>query len=77
MDYAGIAAAVAAAVFWTQGAQVEGISPLVWVGASLAISVFVMAAMHHGWPGVVAGQLAMFVAITLYRTLRDDKPQED
>ena len=71
MDYAGIAAAIASAVFWTRGAAIEGISPLVWVGASLIVSAIAMFVLHQGWMGVLVGQVALLAAITLFRTLND------
>jgi len=71
VDYAGIAAAIASAVFWTKGAAIEGISPLVWVGASLIVSLLTMVVLHQGWMGVLVGQVALLAAITLFRTLAD------
>lgn len=72
MDYAGIAAAIASAVFWTRGAVIEGISPLVWVGASLVVSALTLFVLHQGWMGVFISQVALLAAIALYRTLTDE-----
>jgi hypothetical protein len=71
VDYAGFAAAIASAVFWTRGAAIEGISPLVWVGASLVVSVLTMMVLRQGWMGVLVGQVGLLAAITLFRTLGD------
>jgi len=72
VDYAGIAAAIASAAFWTKGATIEGISPLVWVGASLIVSALTMLVLHQGWVGVLLGQVGLLAAITLFRTLADN-----
>lgn len=71
MDYLGIAAGVAFAVFWLRGAQSENRSPLVWVAASVVISILAVFVLGRGWIGVVVGQLAMFAAITAYRMMRE------
>ena len=75
MDYAGIAAAIAAAIFWYKGAEIERVNPLAWAGPSVVISGLAIFVFTRGWLGVLLGQLALLIAITLYRTLRD-KPQE-
>ena len=77
MDYAGIAAAIAAAVFWAKGAEMEKVSPLVWVGISVILSAVVMFMLHGSWVAVFAAQLAMFVGITVFRVVTDKGKAED
>jgi hypothetical protein len=76
MDYAGLGAAIAAAVFWYKGAEMEKVNPLLWVGPSVIVSALAIFALTRGWIGVLLGQVALFVAITVYRTVKD-KPPED
>ncbi len=71
MDYLPLAVAIACAIFWHRGALHENISPLAWVGPSLVISIVVIFALKQGWIAVAVGQVAMFVAITIYRTFVD------
>jgi len=68
VDYLPLAVAIAFAVFWYRGAHAEKISPLAWVGLSLAISLVILFGLKGGWIAVALGQVAMFVAITLWRT---------
>jgi hypothetical protein len=74
VDYTALAVAIAAAIFWYKGAAVENISPLVWVGLSLALSAVVMLLLHQGWLGVALAQVAMFVGIAVMRTVREKDP---
>ena len=71
MDYLPLAVAIACAIFWYRGAQHENVAPLVWVGPSLVISILVIFALKQGWIAVAVAQIAMFVAITIYRTFVD------
>lgn len=64
-------------MFWTRGAAIEGISPLVWVGASLVVSALTLLVLHQGWMGVFISQVALLAAITLYRTLTDESGATD
>lgn len=75
MDYLGLAAAIAAAIFWYKGAEMEKVNPLLWVGPSVVISAIAIFALTRGWLGVILGQIALLAGITVYRALRD-KPQE-
>jgi lysylphosphatidylglycerol synthetase-like protein (DUF2156 family) len=67
MDYTAIAAAVAAAIFWYRGADLERRSPIAWVGASVVLSALVVFALHRGWIAVALAQLGLFLAIAAYR----------
>ena len=71
MDYMAIAVAIASAVFWYKGVDMEKINPLMWAGPSVLISGVAIFALARGWLAVLLGQLALFVAITLWRTLRE------
>ena len=75
MDYLGLAAAIAAATFWYKGAEMEKVNPLLWVGPSVVISAIAIFALKRGWIGVILGQIALLVDITVYRAIKD-KPQE-
>lgn len=71
MDYMGLAAAIAAGIFWYRGAEMERVNPLWWVGPSIVISGLAIFTFTRGWLGVILGQVALLVAITVYRTLKD------
>jgi uncharacterized membrane protein YagU involved in acid resistance len=75
MDYLGLAAAIAAATFWYKGAEMEKVNPLYWAGPSVILSALAIFALQRGWLGVILGQVALLVGITIFRVLRD-KPQE-
>ena len=75
MDYLGLAAAIAAATFWYKGAEMEKVNPLLWVGPSVIVSAIAIFTFTRGWLGVILGQIALLVVITVYRAMRD-KPQE-
>jgi len=77
VDYLPLAVAIACAVFWHRGAHHENIPPLAWVGPSLVISIVIIFALKQGWIAVAAGQVAMFVAITVYRTLVDGRKGDE
>lgn len=77
MDYLPLAVAIACAIFWYRGAQHENIPPLVWVGPSLVISILAIFALKQGWIAVAVGQVALFLAITIYRTMADERKRDD
>lgn len=77
MDYLPLAVAIACAIFWYRGAQHENISPLLWVGPSLVISILVIFALKQGWIAVAVGQVALFLAITIYRTIADERKRDE
>jgi hypothetical protein len=76
MDYMGLAAAVVFATFWYKGAEMEKVNPLYWLGPSLIVSALAIFALQKGWLAVVLGQVALLVAITVYRTIKD-KPRSE
>ena len=71
-----IAAAIATAIFWYHGSQVENASPILWVLPSIGISAVIIIALHGGWIAVLLGQVAMFVAITVYRVVAEKNSNE-
>jgi hypothetical protein len=77
MDYLPLAVAIGCAVFWYRGALYENIAPLAWVGPSLVISIVVIFALKQGWIAVGLAQVAMFVAITVYRTVIDGRKRDE
>jgi len=70
MPYLSILIVGAFAAFFYRAAEFENESPLLWSGLSLMISLAAMFFVHWGWWGVVLGQLALFVGITLFRIAR-------
>ncbi len=61
MDYGAIAAAIAAAIFWYRGAEMEKISPIPWTGTSVLLSGLVMFVLHRGWLVVLLAQVGLLV----------------
>ena len=76
MDYMAIAAAIACATFWYKGAEMENISPVYWAGPSVLLSGIVIFGLQRGWLTLLLAQVAMLIAITIYRAMRDKKPGE-
>ncbi len=70
-DYTAAGAAIAALVFWYRGAQIENRSPILWAALSVGISGVATFGFGGGWIAVILGQGAMFIGVTLYRTLAD------
>ena len=75
MDYAGFGAAIVFATFWFKGADMDKVNPLYYLGPSLIVSALAIFAVKQGWLGVVLGQIALLVAITVIRALRDKPPE--
>ena len=75
MDYAGFGAATVFATFWFKGADMDKVNPLYYLGPSLIVSALAIFAVKQGWLGVVLGQIALLVAITVIRALRDKPPE--
>ena len=71
-----IAAAIACATFWYKGAEMENVSPVYWAGPSVLLSGIVVFGLQRGWLTLLLAQVAMLIAITIYRTVRDKKPEE-
>lgn len=58
------------AAFFYRAAEFENESGLLWCGLSLVISIAAMFLLHWGLLGVVLGQVALFVGITILRMTR-------
>ena len=71
MDYIALAIAIAGAVFYYKAAAHENKSPVIWTGLSLVTSAVLMFVVHAGYFALVAGQLALLVAIALWRVWRE------
>jgi hypothetical protein len=71
LDYSALAAAIASAIFWYRGSDVENLSPVLWVLPSIAISGVIILGLHGGWIAVLLGQAAMFVGVAVYRMVAD------
>lgn len=76
MDYMAIAVAIACATFWYKGAEMENIPPIYWAGPSVLLSGIVMFGLQRGWLALLLAQVAMFIAITICRAMRDKKPED-
>lgn len=67
IPYLAILIMVAFAAFFYRAAEDETEAPLIWSGLSLLISALTIFFFHWGWLGILFGQLALFVGITLGR----------
>jgi hypothetical protein len=74
VDYAGIAATIASAIFWSRASALEGVPAWRWILPSIGISVVILFAFRGSWVAVLAGQAAMFAGITAYRAAFDKDP---
>ena len=70
MPYFTIFLMAVSAAFFYRAAELENASSLLWCGLSLAISVAVLYFLRLGWLGIILGQAALFVGITLFRVIR-------
>jgi hypothetical protein len=61
---------LACAVLYYRIGEFEGKSGWPWAGASILISVAIWRWLGGGWFAVLLGQVALFVAITLFRVRR-------
>ena len=71
MGYDAIAMAICGAIFYTRVAAAERSSPWILGALSVGISGLVIFGLNRGWLGVLAGQVLLFVLITVYRTVTD------
>ena len=62
---------VVAAVFYWKAAEREKESGIIWAGLSLVASALIIA-LGGGFVVLVLGQLAVFVGITVFRTIKDN-----
>lgn len=70
LNYSLVLAAVAAVFYW-KAAEREKESGIIWSGASLVVSVLIMA-LGGGFIMLALGQLAVFAGITAFRTIKDN-----
>jgi len=70
MPYLSILIAAGFAAFFYRAAEIENESGLLWGGLSLVISVALMFFLRWDWLGILLGQVALFVGITLFRMTR-------
>lgn len=63
--------ALACAGFFYRAGDEEGSSGLVWGGASLVVSLFVMLRLDGGMLGVALAQLGVLASIVAFRLWRD------
>lgn len=60
-------ACVLAAIFWYKAADVENVSPWLWVGLSVGVSFITWLGLGWRWPGNLLGQCALLAGVTLWR----------
>ena len=70
IPYLQILVLLACAVFFYRAAETSEESALIWCGLSLSISTLTLFWLHWGWFGVLSGQFALFVGITVFRMNR-------
>jgi hypothetical protein len=70
MPYLPILIIICFAIFYHRAAEFENESTLIWSGLSVLISVLTIFWLHWGWLGIIFGQVALFVGITIFRILR-------
>lgn len=58
------------AMFYYRAAEFENTSGGAWVGLSLLVSILCWRLFHFGWLGVLLGQVALFIGITIYRAAK-------
>jgi hypothetical protein len=58
------------AIFYFRAGESEGSSGIVWSAASIAISMVIWRIFGWGWFGILIGQIALFVGITIIRIIR-------
>ena len=63
-------AIVAFAVFYYRVGEFEGSSGVLWAGLSAIISLVIWRFLHGGIIAVLLGQVALFVGIGVYRSLK-------
>ena len=61
------------AIFFYRAGEWEGSSGIIWAAASVVISIAVWRWLRWDWPGMILGQIALFAAIGVFRTLREDR----
>jgi hypothetical protein len=61
---------LAFASFYYKAADYENEAPFLWGGASILVYMLTWFGFSWGWLGCIIGQVILFVAITVMRTLR-------
>ena len=64
---------LAFAGFWYKAADIENAPPLLWSGMATLVYLITWRVFHFGFPGNLAGQLALLAGITLYQVLRSPR----
>ncbi len=70
LNYSLVLTVVAAMFFW-KAAEREKESGIIWAGVSLFASALIIT-LGGGFVVLVLGQLAVFVGITVFRTIKDN-----
>src|SRR5665213_3306880 len=66
MPYFSILIIATCAIFFYRAAEFEDESTLIWCGLSVTISVATFFWLHWSWLGIILGQVALYVGITLF-----------
>jgi len=70
VPYLPILVCLACAIFFHRASELEDEPTWIWSALSLLVSALTVFWLHCGWLGIVLGQLALFVGITIFRVLR-------
>jgi hypothetical protein len=73
MPYLQILAIIVFAIFFYRAAELESENETGWIWwvLSVLISSLTIFWLHWGWLGIISGQIALFVGITLFRIWRN------
>ena len=63
---------IAFAIFYNRAAESEDAPAILWTALSIAISVLTWLVLHWGMLGMILGQVALFIGISLFRALRKE-----
>lgn len=65
------------AVFWYKAADVENVSPWLWVGMSVGVYYVTWRWLGWSWIGNIAGQAGLLAGITLWRAWQSVREQDE
>ena len=71
MDYQPVLVIVGSGIFWARAAQSENTSSVAWVALSILANLLALV-IAGSLTAMLISQVLLFVAITVYRTLRQD-----
>lgn len=75
MDYTTAIVVAVSAIFYYRAGVHERSWAWLWTALSVAVSLAVMLGLRGGALGILGGQLALFIGITVFRMWRTPKPR--